>query len=109
RVTEPTAAPPAVWACHDSQRALAVFGAAEIQVIEVNLTTGATTERVVDSTARRREIAACVDPITTPPTAAGAWLAPDGAHVVVLDGKGVLHRLDRDGHELGAIVGDTTE
>jgi len=109
RVTEPTAALPTVWACHDSQRALAVFGAAEIQVIEVNLTTGATTERVVDYTAKRREIAACVDPITTPATAAGAWLAPDGAHVVVLDGKGALHRRDRDGHELGAIAGDAVE
>jgi len=34
RVTEPTATLPAVWACHDSQRALAVFGAGEIQVID---------------------------------------------------------------------------
>ncbi|HWO20240.1 MAG TPA: WD40 repeat domain-containing serine/threonine protein kinase [Kofleriaceae bacterium] len=109
RVTEPTAALPAVWACHDSQHALAVFGAAEIQVIAVNLTTGATTERVVDHTAKRREIAACVDPITAPATAAGAWLAPDGAHVVVLDGKGALHRLERDGRELGVIAGDTVE
>jgi eukaryotic-like serine/threonine-protein kinase len=109
RVTEPTAALPAVWACHDSQRALAVFGAAEIQVIEVNLTTGATKKRVVDHTAKHREIAACVRPIPAPAAAARAWLAPDGAHVVVLDGKGALHRRDRDGHELGVIAGDTVE